>query len=60
MTPENKEACADFILLLTDAVDFAEWAKVKLLATGERLMHVTVFLLMAIVYSCLEMWWDKK
>ncbi|XP_017864572.1 PREDICTED: uncharacterized protein LOC108614861 [Drosophila arizonae] len=55
VSPENKEACADFILVLTDAVDFAEWAKVKLLATGERLMHVTVFLLMAIVYSCLEM-----
>ncbi|XP_030246873.1 uncharacterized protein LOC108653201 isoform X2 [Drosophila navojoa] len=54
VTPENKGACSDFILLLTDAVDFAVWARENLPTTDERFMHVTVFLLMSIVYRCLE------
>lgn len=59
VTPENKAACSDFIMLLTDALDFAEWAKVKLLTTGERLVHTTAFFLLAIVYSCLQMRFDN-
>ncbi|EDW62247.2 uncharacterized protein [Drosophila virilis] len=55
VTPENKAACSDFILLLNDALGFAEWAKAKLLTAGERLVHTTAFFLLAIVYSCLQL-----
>ncbi|KAH8407596.1 hypothetical protein KR222_007884 [Zaprionus bogoriensis] len=54
VSPENKEALSDFATLLSDARDFADWAKEKLLKTSERLAHTAAFFLLSIVCGCLE------
>ncbi|KAH8297136.1 hypothetical protein KR044_005331 [Drosophila immigrans] len=54
VTAENKIGCDHFYKLLTDALDFAEWAKGRLAKVGERLGHTAVYFLLSIVSSCLH------
>ncbi|XP_062128419.1 uncharacterized protein LOC133840544 [Drosophila sulfurigaster albostrigata] len=54
VTSENKTGCDNFYKLLTDALDFAEWAKGKLAKISERLGHATAYFLLSIVSTCLQ------
>ncbi|XP_034108372.1 uncharacterized protein LOC117570682 [Drosophila albomicans] len=54
VTSENKTGCDNFYKLLTDALDFAEWAKGKLAKISERLGHATAYFLLFIVNTCLQ------
>ncbi|KAH8369822.1 hypothetical protein KR093_001051 [Drosophila rubida] len=55
VSANDKIACSNYYKLLTDALDFAEWAKGKLVKVGERLGHTTAYFLLSIVSSCLQL-----